>query len=52
MALQRGRDPVALNKRHGCGRMIYKDKGCNHMWACHLPHIDCSAMRSLSTKWP
>eukprot|EP01043_Picozoa_sp_COSAG02_P015042 COSAG02_NODE_632_length_19286_cov_1518.762235_3_plen_873_part_00 len=21
-------------KTHGCGRMIYKDKGCNHMWAC------------------
>lgn len=21
-------------KQHGCGRMIYKDKGCNHMWAC------------------
>ena len=21
-------------RQHGCGRMIYKDKGCNHMWAC------------------
>ena len=21
-------------KPHGCGRMIYKDKGCNHMWSC------------------
>jgi len=21
-------------KKHGCGKMIYKDGGCNHIWSC------------------
>ena len=21
-------------KTHGCGKMIYKDGGCNHIWSC------------------
>jgi hypothetical protein len=33
-------------KSHGCGKMIYKDGGCNHIWSCPCDFHWCWQVRA------